>query len=445
MISTRDRLKQTKEKLVSPLKIYRKPNSKKNDDLEMGDPNERLTVLETTVSALTSTVGELVEQLRLTNLAKASTSVKRRGRSKKKGVMEAIGIKGKYLKSDKENDKIKSGYKSTWKHEHKGEAKGEGSSSKEFHCNHCKASGHIFDYCWKLHPELRPKEEKSKKDRYALATERKCNASRRRCSYVRRGMTCKVFFSQVKIEDGLDDEACELVNGVELILGEDTDCIRAYLFKAAKNNNGKGILLLSDVLGFEDSSTRDFAYRVACNGYNVLVPDLFRGNPWRKNRPQSEYEDWRAGHPSARVANDINTSAKWLVDEFIAAKISNKLGIIGFCYGGGRLLEILAQEDQRQYFNVGVCFYGTRMDPSLAPSVQSPILFVTGDSDPLCPVGALQDMEKSIGRGSRVVVFKDRGHGFVHRPQSSEEDADADEAFSIMRNWLHDGLLLNKI
>ncbi|KAF6171379.1 hypothetical protein GIB67_009520 [Kingdonia uniflora] len=88
MVSTRDRLKQTKEKLVSPLKIHRKPNSKKKDDLEMGDSNNRLTTLETTVSDLTFAVGELVEQLRLTNLAKASASVKRQGCSKKKGVME---------------------------------------------------------------------------------------------------------------------------------------------------------------------------------------------------------------------------------------------------------------------------------------------------------------------------------------------------------------------
>ncbi|KAF6156429.1 hypothetical protein GIB67_009087 [Kingdonia uniflora] len=72
-------------------KIHRKPNSKKKDDLEIGNPNERLTVLETTVSTPTSTVGELVEQLRLTNLAKATTTIKRRSRSKKKEVMEVDG------------------------------------------------------------------------------------------------------------------------------------------------------------------------------------------------------------------------------------------------------------------------------------------------------------------------------------------------------------------
>lgn len=70
------------------------------------------------------------------------------------------------------------------------------------------------------------------------------------------------------MEDGLDDEACELVNGIELSIGEVVD---AYLFKAVKNNNGTGILLLSDVFGFQDSSTRDFAYRVACNGYKYVT------------------------------------------------------------------------------------------------------------------------------------------------------------------------------
>lgn len=69
-------------------------------------------------------------------------------------------------------------------------------------------------------------------------------------------------------EDGLDDETCELVNGVELSIGEEADeAIQAYLFKPVKNNNGTGLLLLSDIFGFQDSATRDFAYRVACNGY----------------------------------------------------------------------------------------------------------------------------------------------------------------------------------
>ncbi|CAI9115026.1 OLC1v1015861C3 [Oldenlandia corymbosa var. corymbosa] len=246
--------------------------------------------------------------------------------------------------------------------------------------------------------------------------------------------------SQLKVVDAVeDDEACELVNGVEVLIGGEGDYeIYAYLLKPVKNNNGTGILLLSDVFGFEDSATRDFAYRVACNGYNVLVPDLFRGDPWTKDKPKSLYEEWRARHSQERVANDIFASTNWMINEFLAAGISKKLGIIGFCFGGGRVIDILAQ-DQGGCFGVGVSFYGTRINTSLATNVKVPVLFIAGDNDPLCPINTLKDAEKQIEQ-SKVVVFEGRGHAFAHRPESPEEDEDAETAFVLMRNWLHDGL-----
>ncbi|WRX31168.1 Dienelactone hydrolase - like 5 [Theobroma cacao] len=270
--------------------------------------------------------------------------------------------------------------------------------------------------------------------------QRNCNLNCRGSSG--RSSAERVRCSAVKVEDDIDDEACELVNGVELSIGEGDNNIQAYLFKAVKNNNGTCVLLLSDIFGFQDSATRDFAYQVACHGYNVLVPDLFRGDPWAEGRPRTMLEQWLASQDPERVAKDIATSTKWIVDEFTAAGISKKLGIIGFCFGGGRVIDVLAA-DQGAYFSTAVSFYGTRMDPSAASKVKVPVLFISGDNDPLCPVSVLSEFEKSIGQGSRVVIFKGRGHAFAHRPGSPEEDGDAEQAFTLMRNWLHDGLLVN--
>ncbi|XP_057453947.1 uncharacterized protein LOC130745614 [Lotus japonicus] len=251
----------------------------------------------------------------------------------------------------------------------------------------------------------------------------------------------KISCSLLNVENEINDEACELVSGVEVSLGDDDDNMSAYLLKAVKNNNGTGLLLLSDIFGFEDSSTRDFAYRVACNGYNILVPDLFRGNPWTKDQPKSAFEQWIASQDPERIAKDITTWTKWLVDEFIAAGISRKLGIIGFCFGGGKVLEVLAQ-DQGAYFGTGISFYGTRMDPLAASDVKVPVLFILGDNDPLCAVSEIENIEKKIDRGSKVVIFPGRGQGFVHRPASLEEDEDAEQAFVIMKDWLHDHLMV---
>ncbi|KAL7205873.1 hypothetical protein ACSBR2_018733 [Camellia fascicularis] len=199
---------------------------------------------------------------------------------------------------------------------------------------------------------------------------------------------CKVSRSLVKVEDSINDEACELVNGVEISIGEGDDSILDYLFTAVKNNNGIDILLLSDILGFEGSSTRDFAYRVACNGYNVLVSDLFRGDPWAQDRPKTLFEEWLAQQTLERIAKDITTSKNWMMDEFVVAGISKKLGIIGFCFGGGRVIDALAQ-DGGACFGVGVLFYGTRIDPSVVANIKVTVLFIVGDNDLSCPVSAL--------------------------------------------------------
>ncbi|KAG0481077.1 hypothetical protein HPP92_011935 [Vanilla planifolia] len=249
--------------------------------------------------------------------------------------------------------------------------------------------------------------------------------------------------TQDKLEIGVDDETCELVNGSEILIEENGNSIRAYLLKAVKNNNGTGLLLLSDAFGFEDSSTRDFAYRIACNGYNVLVPDLFRGNPWKNGMSVTGFDHWLAGQPPERITKDIETSAQWLVEEFVAAGISKKLGIVELGFGGGHLFESL-ERDKNSYFGAGVCFYGTNISTSLTKDTRVPILFIFGDEDPLCPTGMiLSEMEKRI-EGSRVMIYVGRGHGFAHRPQSQEEDRDAEDVFNVMRNWLHDHLLVDE-
>lgn len=193
-------------------------------------------------------------------------------------------------------------------------------------------------------------------------------------------------------------------------------------------------------------SLREFTDTILClllsTFSSVLVPDLFRGDPWAKEKPMTSFEEWRTKQNQQRVLEDIFTSAKWMVNEFLAAGISKKLGIIGFCFGGGKLIDILA-EDKGACFGTGVSFYGTRINNSLAANVSVPVLFIAGDNDPLCPVDVLKDMEKEI-KGSKVIVYKGRGHSFAHRPQSPEEDEDAEEAFVIMRNWLHDGLVVEE-
>ena len=112
------------------------------------------------------------------------------------------------------------------------------------------------------------------------------------------------------------------------------------------------------------------------------------------------------------------------------------------------MIEALARDGQRasgHLFSTAVFFYGTRFDPALASSIKAPLLLVTGDADPLCPMEVVQNVARKAGKqGKKDVVtrvYAGRAHGFAHKPKSTEEDEDAEDAFQATKQWLLEHLL----
>ena len=109
----------------------------------------------------------------------------------------------------------------------------------------------------------------------------------------------------------------------------------------------QGVLFLSDVYGPFNEDTKMLADKIAfeCQPLVVMVPDLFRGNPWEedKNNPgfnknNESYEDWRATHSDQRASVDIRAAAASLREQYGVSSVS----VFGTCYGGGRALEAAA-------------------------------------------------------------------------------------------------------
>jgi dienelactone hydrolase len=109
----------------------------------------------------------------------------------------------------------------------------------------------------------------------------------------------------------------------------------------------QGVLLLSDVHGAFTDDTKTLAEKIAfeCQPVVVMVPDLFRGKPWKEdpttpgfNEEGQDFEEWRAMHSDLRVSIDIRAAAAVLKDQY---GVSSTV-VWGTCYGGGRALEIAA-------------------------------------------------------------------------------------------------------
>lgn len=104
----------------------------------------------------------------------------------------------------------------------------------------------------------------------------------------------------------------------------------------------EGVLLLSDVYGMENNDTQALAEKIAfeCQPVVVMVPDLFRGKPWKGptdqlNEDGLTYEQWRSLHGDLRVSVDIRAAAACLRERYRVSSVV----VWGTCFGGGRALE----------------------------------------------------------------------------------------------------------
>jgi dienelactone hydrolase len=124
----------------------------------------------------------------------------------------------------------------------------------------------------------------------------------------------------------------------------------AYFAYPESKSTRLSILLLTDVIGYESpgaqlcdhpptlpyeksintSIAHSIADQLAANGYFVVMPDLFHGDPVKLNpEPGFDLMKWLEGHPVGRVDP--------VVVEVIAAMKEiygvEKIGAAGYCFG----------------------------------------------------------------------------------------------------------------
>lgn len=175
-------------------------------------------------------------------------------------------------------------------------------------------------------------------------------------------------------------------------------------------------------------------------GRNAAIPDLFRGKPWEESRPQSEYESWRATIDTETALAD----GRLFAEELRRRGLS--IGALGFCFGGGRLMEELAKGPDGTNPTAAVVFYPTRFDPSeTGKKVRCPLLGVFADKDKLVPESVVLELEEALTSNPNIedfelVLYEGAGHGFAHHPKSKQDHDDADILRLQTAQWFMDNL-----
>ncbi len=233
--------------------------------------------------------------------------------------------------------------------------------------------------------------------------------------------------SQPAASPGLESEDI-LTTGVVEYPDTDGETFMGYLAYRTAGGAKPAVVVIQEWWGLNDH-IKDVTNRFADEGFVALAPDLYHGvvatEPDEARKLVMELS-----MPGA--VTEIQHAIAFLQEqEFVS---SQKVGIVGFCVGGGLVLQTALQEDD---LAAGVVFYGTPLSPDEARQVKAPILTFIGteDSIPVSGVEAMHAAFDQAGVENEFHVYEDAPHAFFNDTRSSYREAASADAWPRTLNW----------
>jgi carboxymethylenebutenolidase len=181
--------------------------------------------------------------------------------------------------------------------------------------------------------------------------------------------------------------------------------LQAYLARPAGDGPWPGVVAIHEAFGVDDVLRRQ-CDRLASAGYLTIGPDLYSDGGARRCVVTTMRALLRgSGKPYA----DIEAARRFLVE---AADCTGKVGVIGFCMGGGFALVVSTRGFDAASDNYGV----VPRDPERALAGACPIVASYPKRDPLT-LGQANRLEKTLtklGVEHEITVYPGAGHSFLN-------------------------------
>jgi carboxymethylenebutenolidase len=152
--------------------------------------------------------------------------------------------------------------------------------------------------------------------------------------------------------------------------------VKAYVARPKKLGRGDkvaGVLVIHENRGLNEH-IEDVARRTALAGYVAIAPDglsVAGGAP----ADQEAARDLFTKTDGARIAGDVLAAVPWLAAD---ASSNGKIGVVGFCYGGGLALRAAIEAVG---VDCAVAFYGRQLSAEDTKRLKVPVLLHYAGSD----------------------------------------------------------------
>jgi len=214
------------------------------------------------------------------------------------------------------------------------------------------------------------------------------------------------------------------------------DTVAAYLATPRGKGTFPGMVVIHEWWGLNDW-VKGQADALAQQGYVSLAVDLYRGKV--ATEPMEAHELSRA-LPEDRAQRDLKAGFEYL--RRLPQTRGKRLGVIGWCMGGGWSLTLAVNEPR---LAACVIYYGRLLTEEAAlRRITCPVLGVFGDNDRGIPVELVRAFEsamKRLGKRVEVHIFSGAGHAFANpnNRQGYNQQA-AEKAWQITLRFLRQTL-----
>jgi carboxymethylenebutenolidase len=208
----------------------------------------------------------------------------------------------------------------------------------------------------------------------------------------------------------------------------DGAAVRGYLAKPAEAAPGNkplpGILVIQEWWGLNDN-IRAMTRRLAGEGYVALAVDLYEGK--LATTPEAATAAMQAvlAKP-ARAVDNLKQAHAYLL------KQATRIGVVGWCFGGGWALETALQIPDG--IAAAVMYYGrVQTDPTALAKLEAPLLGLFGAKDEGIPVDSVRAMERELvklGKNATIVIYPDADHAFANPTGTHYLEGPASDAWA---------------
>src|SRR6266568_2626718 len=199
------------------------------------------------------------------------------------------------------------------------------------------------------------------------------------------------------------------------------DTITGYLAYPERKDPASGVVVIHEIFGMSDF-IRQTTEQLAKDGFVALAPDLLSRRGGTPASPDSARKLIATLNPDT-LTQDLNAAAAYL--KTVRAVRAERIGVIGFCWGGGQSFRYATNNPDLRAF---VVCYGPAPNPQDMARIRAKGLGVYAENDARIDAG-LPDAAaamKAAGKDYPYAIYPGVGHGFL---RSRDVPAVADSAW----------------